>query len=209
MKTKNIVSQVENKELVEKKQLQIVEAAAELFSKKGYHSTTMRDIASASGINLSYLYQYISSKDDILYLFYANLYVQWEHIYTSLRECTDEDPVAQLKDFINSMFEIALKMSKEVLTVITEGRHLNSDSLHAILALEAEMVANLEQLIIRGVKQGVFKTNDTHLAANVIQHLLTIIPLRGWNIRKTNTFKSIVTQISSLVLHSLGVFDEG
>jgi AcrR family transcriptional regulator len=45
---------------------QIVEAAAALFSERGYHATTVRDIAEAAGLLSGSLYAHIRSKEDLL-----------------------------------------------------------------------------------------------------------------------------------------------
>jgi AcrR family transcriptional regulator len=45
---------------------QILEAAEILFSERGYHGTTMRDIAGETGILPGSLYAHIASKEDIL-----------------------------------------------------------------------------------------------------------------------------------------------
>lgn len=45
----------------------IVEAAAELFHRKGYAATSLQDIADAVGILKGSLYYYIDGKEDLLY----------------------------------------------------------------------------------------------------------------------------------------------
>jgi len=45
----------------------LYETAGRLFSEKGYHGTTIRDIASAHGILSGSLYAHISSKEDLLF----------------------------------------------------------------------------------------------------------------------------------------------
>jgi len=42
--------------------------AARVFADKGYHSTTMRDLAAASGMSLAGMYYYVRGKDDLLAL---------------------------------------------------------------------------------------------------------------------------------------------
>lgn len=44
----------------------VVQAAGRVFSKKGYHDTSMDDIAGELGVSRGALYQYFKSKDDIL-----------------------------------------------------------------------------------------------------------------------------------------------
>ena len=48
------------------KQIEIVTAAIQLFQQKGYHATSMQDIADAVGLQKGSLYHYITSKDDLL-----------------------------------------------------------------------------------------------------------------------------------------------
>jgi AcrR family transcriptional regulator len=46
---------------------QIVDTAAALFSKRGYHATTVRDIAEAAGLLSGSLYTHIRTKEDLLH----------------------------------------------------------------------------------------------------------------------------------------------
>ena len=202
---KKVVSQIENPQIDEKKQKQIVAAASELFSKKGYHATSMREIAATSGINLSYLYKCISSKDDILYLFYEHLHHQWDHYYYALKTSVETNPVEQLKEWIRSMLEIIQRFNDEILTMYTESRHLEPDSIKAVLSKESEMVQALEALIIRGVESGYFKTKDTFMTANIIHYMISIAPLRGWNFLDRYTFTRFVELITDSVFCILGI----
>jgi AcrR family transcriptional regulator len=52
-------------EYKEKAKDKIVEAALEVFSKKGYHDATMDDIAERIGVSKGALYQYFKSKEDL------------------------------------------------------------------------------------------------------------------------------------------------
>lgn len=55
-------------DLVERRHRQIVDAAVPLFIQDGFHKTTTRNIARAAGISIGSLYEYVASKEDILYL---------------------------------------------------------------------------------------------------------------------------------------------
>src|SRR5262249_19828339 len=46
---------------------QIFQAAIDLFAAKGYHATSMQDIADALGIQRVSLYHHIESKEDLLF----------------------------------------------------------------------------------------------------------------------------------------------
>ena len=66
--TQGIPTQVKNLALVEQRRRQIVDASVVLFIENGFHKTTTRQIAKASRISIGSLYEYIATKEDILYL---------------------------------------------------------------------------------------------------------------------------------------------
>ncbi|RPJ01755.1 MAG: TetR/AcrR family transcriptional regulator [Deltaproteobacteria bacterium] len=57
-----IPTKIKNDSLVRKRRQQIFEAVIKLFSQKGYHMTTLREISRESGITLGNLYDYINTK---------------------------------------------------------------------------------------------------------------------------------------------------
>ncbi|MBT4723098.1 TetR/AcrR family transcriptional regulator [Candidatus Falkowbacteria bacterium] len=202
---KEVVSEVENKDLVKKKHEQIVKAASELFSKQGYHKTTMREISKASGINLSYLYKYISSKDDILFLFSQSLYKKWVQLYEDLDKSTDKNLVEQIDGFLREVLIVNNTLSHEVRTMYTESRHLDKESLRAVLSMESRCIRQIEKVISRGIEQGVFKTEDPFFVANIIQYFATFKTLRGWNFNNQYTFTRYIELLIDFILKALGV----
>ncbi len=205
---KEVVAKVENPKLVAKKHRQIAAAAGELFARQGFHKTTMREISRASGIELSYLYKYIASKDDILFLFYRHVQQLYDPIYKSLAGAEDKNPVELLENLIRSLFELSRRYRRHLLTIYTESRHLQPDSLQSVLSLESEMIRFLEDLIKRGVREGYFQTGDPFMAANIIQHVLVIEAVRGWNFRRRYPKKGYVQPVIEFIMRSLGVSDE-
>ncbi|MGB6066256.1 MAG: helix-turn-helix domain-containing protein, partial [Desulfomonilaceae bacterium] len=63
-----IPATVKNLELVEKRREQIVLAAIKLFAKKGFHKTTLRNLAEEAGLSQGSIYDYVRSKEDIFFL---------------------------------------------------------------------------------------------------------------------------------------------
>jgi AcrR family transcriptional regulator len=53
-------------EVIEEKKGRIEEAAKQLFIKRGFHATSMRDIAAGTGTSLGNLYNYYRTKEEIL-----------------------------------------------------------------------------------------------------------------------------------------------
>ena len=76
MTNKQILSSVKDRQLVEKRRQQILKAAITLFKQKGFHRTTTREIAKQSGFSIGTLYEYIRTKEDILFLVCDSIYEQ-------------------------------------------------------------------------------------------------------------------------------------
>lgn len=49
------------------KRMAILEAAAKIFNERGYHQTSMSDVATALNVTKPFLYYYLKDKEDILY----------------------------------------------------------------------------------------------------------------------------------------------
>jgi len=205
MVKKQIKAKITNAELVKEKHKQIVEAASELFLEKGFHKASMRDIARESDIDLSYLYKYISTKDDILYLFYDYITSQYEPIYRMIESAKDEDPLILLKRALSLVMETIHNRAHEIQTLYTETRHLQRDSLHTVLARESEFIKIVEDLISRGVKDGIFNTKDSFMAANIVQLIIVIESLRGWNFRDRYNFADFTESIIDFIMAGLKV----
>jgi len=67
-RTLPVKARVGDEALVVQRRAQIVAAAVELFSDRGYYRTTVQEIAARAGISTGLVYQYVEDKDDVLLL---------------------------------------------------------------------------------------------------------------------------------------------
>ena len=75
---KEVATQIKNQDLVKERRRQIVDAAVKLFIKHGYHKTTTRLLAKATGLSIGTMYDYISTKEDVLYLVCVAIHAEVE-----------------------------------------------------------------------------------------------------------------------------------
>lgn len=94
---------------------EVIQAAFELFSEKGYKDTTTRDICRKTGLTSAGLYHYIKSKEELLNEVERNIYRDFE----KLLEETPEDPVEDIRDFIRKYTELILT-HKNILNFLIE-----------------------------------------------------------------------------------------
>ncbi len=71
MRTKaarSISANTKDPELIRDRREQLIRAALEVFQEKGFRTTTVRDIGRAAGLTQGTIYNYVRSKEDILFL---------------------------------------------------------------------------------------------------------------------------------------------
>lgn len=171
-------------EAVKNRKAKIVKKATRLFIKKGYAQTTMRDISKATGINLGNLYNYISSKEDILCLSFETYHdpaMEWLQREGIL---DIEDPKEQLQKALHQLLIMIHDVTSDVLMMYRETRVLPPKFLKIVLKKEGDLIAFFEKIIARGVEKRVFNVRDPFFAANMLVFQLSLYPLRSWNLKR-------------------------
>jgi hypothetical protein len=97
--------------------------------------------------------------------------------------------------------ELVNEQRDMVLLMYTESKSLPKDFLKIILEKESGLVECFEKILKRGVEKGVFKVKSPFLLANIIVYLLSVEPLRGWNLRKSYKVPEINEYINDLILN--------
>jgi AcrR family transcriptional regulator len=120
---KDIPTQVKDPDLVERRRRQIADAAVRLFIEKGFHKTTTRQIAGASGFSIGSLYEYFASKEDILYLVCELIHAEVERGVTeAMSKATGgRDALASV---IREYIEVCDRMSDFILLIYQESQSL-------------------------------------------------------------------------------------
>jgi AcrR family transcriptional regulator len=110
----------------DQKLVYVLKTAAAIFAEKGYHSTSIRDIARATGMSLSGLYYYFRSKEELLYL------IQDYCFGTVLEECRRllagvDDPVSRLKLLIENHLNYFVNNMNEMKVLSHESTSISGD----------------------------------------------------------------------------------
>ena len=137
-RTKDVVTLIKNPDLVERRRRQIVDAAVELFIEKGFHKTTTRQIASAAGFSIGSLYEYVKSKEDILYLVCDAIHEEMAHHVTEALSRADEG-VKGLAEAIREYFLVCHRMNDHILLIYQETQSLPSQWRKRVLENEVQI----------------------------------------------------------------------
>jgi AcrR family transcriptional regulator len=125
----------------------ILQGAATVFSEKGYHHASMRDIARETGISLAGMYYYFSSKEEMLYSIQKFCFRQvLDGIQQRLREL--DDPVERLRAFIHNHLSFFIANVREMKVLSHESASLTGEHRREIEGMKREYYHEL-----RGVLQ--------------------------------------------------------
>lgn len=179
---KKIPTRIKNPERVEMRREQILQAAAKLIQKKGYHKTTVRDISKETGMSLGNLYDYITTKEDLLYMVHEKAaQIVDSSIDKLIGDC--KDPVEKLKVMIENELQTIDKYQDLIMSIYQESHSLSKPSLKTMLSSEKAHTEKFEKVLKEGIAQGLFRAVNTTLLANVIKIMIDCWVLRRWILR--------------------------
>ncbi|SDI61251.1 TetR/AcrR family transcriptional regulator [Alteribacillus bidgolensis] len=188
MAKKKVPSMVKDQQLIQRRREQMVKGAVALFKQKGFHRTTTREIAKESGFSIGTLYEYIGSKEDVLYLVCDSVY---EEVRNRLESLLTNETVGldRLKQVIQSLFKVIDDMQDEVLVMYQEAKSLPKEALPYVLEKENAMTAIIESAVQTCCKEGHLELSEQEIrmfAHNIMVggHMWTF---RRWSLQKEFT----------------------
>lgn len=156
---------------ITKTRQKLIEVARELFAHKGLESTTMNDIAAASGRGRRTLYTYFRSKEEIYY-------------------AVIEEELERLSEKMDEVLSINVEPEEKVFTLIYSHLNIIKDTVARNGTLRAEFFRNiwkvekvrktfdeeerrfLSQVLQEGVDKGRFRIDNVGLMADIIHYSL-------------------------------------
>jgi len=178
----DIQTQVKNPELVERRRRQIVDAAVPLFIQKGFHKTTTREIAAASGVSIGLLYEYVRTKEDVLFLVCEAIHDEVEQGVNEALQQHERGRDA-LVAMVRRYFEVCHRMSDHILLIYQETQSLPPHWRKRVLENEVRLtglfVDALARIVLHGDLPGLTEQSLELMAHNitVLGHMWTF---RRW-----------------------------
>lgn len=138
----------------------ITGAAREIFAERGYHGTSVRDIAQRAGLSLSALYYWHPSKQHLL----ATLIEESTQHY--FQRCDDalraagDDPAERLRALVGATVEYRVRHRVESNIGTLEWRNLEPENRERLGDLRRSATRQWADLIADGVARGVFGCHE-------------------------------------------------
>jgi len=201
MHAQEIQTIVKDQDLIGRRHTQICDAALKLFSRKGFHRTTVREIAEACGLGIGTLYSYVKTKEDILYLVYRRILKTFEE---RMLEATQgiQDPRLQLKAALEETLKIYDECQDAVLLLYQESHALGRQALHGLFEVDRTYVGFFREILERGNRAGQFAVKEPHLLAVCILFLCAVWDLKRWNLQGY-TLDAVIENLTTLILEGV------
>jgi AcrR family transcriptional regulator len=152
---------------------EILAAAGTLFREKGYHATSVRDIAESVGLLKGSLYHYIRSKEELLARLFDGAL---EGTVRELETIAQSDGSAsdRLRDMVKAYVRAVTVNMDAVGLYLREWRSLPAPELSRLRAKRRAMRALFEGVVAQGVKAREFAAGDEKIAT------LAILGMCNW-----------------------------
>lgn len=146
------------------RRITIVSAAARLFDERGYHQTSMNDIAAAVGIRKPTIYHYVESKEELL----SWIHEEFIDLLTdrlAAREALGLLPSQQLFETIADILELMDTHRGHVRVFFEHHRELSEPRQSQIKDKRDAYQRAVEDIIRAGIDAGEFALLDVRLTA--------------------------------------------
>ena len=201
--TRDIPTPVKNQDLVQRRRRQIVDAAVGLFIQNGFHKTTTRQIAAAAGFSIGSLYEYVASKEDILYLVCDAIHAEMERgMADAMQRVSGEDnPLAAV---IRAYLLVCDRMNDHILLIYQETQSLPHKWRKVVLENEVRITG----LFTRALAQLVAAGDIPRLSAasmDLVAHNIAVIghmwTFRRWFLARHYTIEDYIRHQTAFVLN--------
>ncbi len=139
----------------------VLATAAALFNEKGFHGTSLDEVAARLGVTKPTIYQYVASKDEILFACVR-------HGLDRLRQAVDQVPTGHRsgRDRLRAaMHRYAIVMTEDYCRCVTRiaDSELSPESRARFRRLKREIDLMLRDLVQRGIEDGSLRPGDARI----------------------------------------------
>jgi AcrR family transcriptional regulator len=205
---KKVETRIKNDNLIELRRKQIIEGAIKVFTAKGFHNATVREIAEEAGLTMGTLYNYIATKEDIIYMVY-------DYITSILRQEVTEaidgifNPKKKLKAALRQNLKTVYQHQDVIMFIYKSSSFLDRESLHEVLERETEYIELFEDLLRNYFQGKKVDEKRLKLAADLLTYIPVIVTFRRWSLRRRfESMDEVMKRILDFVLQGIEFIPE-
>jgi AcrR family transcriptional regulator len=183
VKGKTIQTHIKNDRLIGQRRKQIIDGALKIFTAKGFHQATVREIAEAAGVTMGTLYNYVRCKEDILYMVYDYMTTILTESLRTILEGTDHSK-NKVREALKHNMELLYNHQDLVMFLYRESGSFDRDAVQTVLAQETRYIEVFEELLRQHFAGRDIDEVRLKLAADILSYLNSILVLRRWSLKR-------------------------
>jgi AcrR family transcriptional regulator len=198
---------VKNSILVKARRSAILQAAVEVFFEKGYHVSRIVDVAEAAGVSHGTIYNYVSCKEDLLYLVCEEHFRGYEELVNSAI-AKAKSPREKLDALLRATIDVVFKYHKHFVVMLRELHHVESSKRRAFFALAAEQRKYIQKILRDVSKETPLLMEHPRVTANILVYLPKLIVSRGWDLKNEVDDRTMTDALVAFMQRGLGLRKE-
>jgi TetR/AcrR family transcriptional regulator, cholesterol catabolism regulator len=150
----------------------LLAGARECFYKKGYGGTSVSEIAKTAGVSIGSFYQYVRSKEDLLWLLAEDVNSKVE---IALKEASvdSKDELTALHDGIAAFIRVSDENHHHMEIFFTDFKHMPDACKQRVLERDRELVERFSVIVRRGKKKGEFGNVNPRFVGVLVEMMAT------------------------------------
>lgn len=193
---------VKSQRKVQDRRAALVAAATKIFMKKGFHTATVREIGEAAGLTQGTIYNYVRSKDDILYLVCDEAITAYQDAVREALHGVERQK--RLQTMLPVLVDVIHRHQDHILLMYQVSHSLNRRALRAILGKTAEFNAFAGRILTESLGDDIPGINRI-LATNILTFLPAILALRRWDLRDKVTVAEMKDGLTLFLARGFGI----
>lgn len=153
----------------------ILNAAVATISARGYHGTSVRDIAAAAGVSPGTLYNYFGCKQQLLVTLLCRAMDLLIRQSEQALETSPPDPLARLDALVDAHVRVHAMSARESLIGNSELRSLEGGYRDRVIARRDTQQRLFDAVITEGVQAGVLVVDDVPVASRYLVTACTAV----------------------------------
>jgi len=183
----------------------IIQATLSLTNRKGFHSMSLRDLATESGLSMGALYTYFDSKETLLMMILGEVASAVSDTLGTPPEALVDDPIERLRWLLETHVYLTEAMQPWFVFAYMEAKAFPKEGRDKATKSELVTEGLIADALNDGVKRKLFSVNDVELTAALIKPLLQDWYVkRGKYRRRGVSPEQYVQAISSFVEAAIG-----
>jgi AcrR family transcriptional regulator len=184
------------------RRLELVDIAARVFARKGYHATSVDDLVEATGLKRGGLYHYISSKEDLLIAAHERFIAP---LLENARAIAAEDLPAEeaLRRVAQALMHDIAVYQDQVTVFLHEWRAIeHRPEWQHVRDGRREFEGIVQSIILRGQDAGVFAAREARLASLGFLGMINY-SYQWYRAGGAHTAEEIAEEFSDIFLHGV------